>query len=282
MKKSLYLYTIVFILLVSLVFLGACSSSNGFTRNDGAAKNEAMYDSMIGSNENDDISSEKGAVSERKILKSYSDVITTKDFKKTLDLLSAALDECGGYIESSDIRSDYSSPYAVFAYRIPSDKAKLFKESVSGSGDLARQTESTEDVTSNYFDTEARLKVLTESRTSITSMLSSAKNVTELLELRRRLDDLNFEIESLTGSLKKWDSLVEMSRYTVRVETVGQSAIISKTPYITQLSNALTGGINGFIFIIGRLLLALAYLIPYLIILAIILTIVLLIYRRKK
>lgn len=218
----------------------------------------------------------------RKIIKSYNDHITTKDFEGTLKKLADALDECGGYVESADIESTGRSPSAVLVYRVPADKAKRFKTLVSGSGDLARQTESTEDVTGDYIDTEARLKVLTESREAITAMLADAKTVSELLELRQRLDSLNIEIESLTGSLHKWDSLVEMSRYTVTVETVEQSAIISETPYVTQITGALVGGFKSFGFIMGRILLALLYLLPYILTAGIILAVVLIIRRRRR
>lgn len=272
MKKGMRcLVAVLLILLAAFLVLGGCSASyRGGEKNNG-------QDSLT-----EETDGENNKTGGRKILKSYKDIITTKDFKKTLEKLQAALAVCDGYVETCDINNDAASPSAVFVYRIPSEKAGRFKTLVSGSGDLAKQSENTEDVTAAYIDTEARLKVLTESRNAITAMLGSAKSVAELLELRKRLDELNLEIEGLTISLHKWDGLIEMSRYTVWVDAVGQSAIISETPYITQLSDALAGGFKGFVFIVSRIFLAVIYLLPYLLTAGAVLAVVLLIMRRRN
>lgn len=268
-------------LLLAMALLAALSGcSSNYAKEGGNAKNKDSYN--IGDNDGKTETDLAEITGGRKIIKSYDDHITTRDFEGTLKKLSDALEECGGYVESADIENTGKSPSAVLVYRVPADRAKRFKELVSGAGDLARQTESAEDVTGDYIDTEGRLKVLTESRDAITAMLADAKTVSELLELRQRLDALNMEIEKLTGSLQKWDSLVEMSRYTVTVETVDESAVISETPYVTQITNAFIGGFKSFGFIMGRILLVLLFLLPYLITAGIVLAVVLIIRKRRR
>jgi len=262
-------------LLLALVLLTALAGCSSYANGGENVKGKDSYNNI-------DEETGTDVTGGRKIIKSYDDHITTRDFEGTLKKLAEALTECGGYVESADIANIGRSPSAVLVYRVPADKSERFKALVSGSGDLARQTERTEDVTGEYIDTEARLKVLTESRDAITAMLADAKTVAELLELRQRLDSLNIEIESLTSSLHKWDSLVEMSRYTVRVETVEENAIISETPYVTQITGALIGGFKGFGFIMGRILLAVLYLLPYLITAGIVLAVVLIIRKRRR
>jgi hypothetical protein len=77
-----------------------------------------------------------------------------------------------------------------------------------------------EDITGRYFDTEARVKSLKVQEDRLLTILAKAEILQDIIELERELSRVRYEIEDLTGSLKKWDNMVEYSRIIIDVYEV--------------------------------------------------------------
>ena len=104
--------------------------------------------------------------------------------------------------------------------RIP---RKSFDQFISGLGDVGsviNQQITGEDITGQYLDVEARLKSLKLQEERLLTILSKAELLQDIIELERELSNVRYEIEHYTGTLKKWDNLIDYSKVTIDVYEV--------------------------------------------------------------
>lgn len=165
---------------------------------------------------------------DRKIIKSAYLGIETLEFEVMTNNLEGKVNLIGGYIESSDIegisRKDRgnNSPTrrAHYEIRIPSKKFEQFINEVDGLGNLITKEIGGEDVTSQYFDTQARIKSLTIQEDRLLSILEKAERLQDIIELESELSRVRYEIENYTGTLKRLDNMVNYSQVSLDVYEV--------------------------------------------------------------
>lgn len=87
---------------------------------------------------------------------------------------------------------------------------------------VEREDISTEDVTDQYYDIEARLKTLKETEAELTELLRETRerggDVDEIMKIYDRLTRIRSEIESLQGQLNRLDKLVAFSTLNIHLE----------------------------------------------------------------
>ena len=161
-----------------------------------------------------------------KIIKNVSISAQTKEYEKSLDGILAALAQNGGYEESvtSSGKSYYSSDYytrtARMTLRIPSENLEKFLGEVGGLINIINQSSSQSNVTSQYYDTKARIEVLEAERLAYEEMLKMAKEVSEVLEIKDRLYNTIAEIEANKTQLNIYDNKVSFSTVTINLDEV--------------------------------------------------------------
>lgn len=291
-------------IVVSLLFLlfifSACSKKSD--NSPGAAKNSSMdkskqelsiKDGSVASteNKNADTSKEKPLEdSARKVIKRASLTVETTGYDDTLNGIANLSETMGGYIENSDLmgkgygNTNFQSRRAHFTIRIPKKNFDEFLNKISTISNILQKQVNGEDITSKYIDTEARLKTLNVREERVLELLKKATKLEDVLQLEKELSNIRYEIENLTGSLKKMDNLVELTTVNIEVIEVSQitkvegmpKSIWQKTALVFKQSlNSLGTILQGlYLFIIG--------LIPYLVIIIPIGFIVYKVYRKKS
>lgn len=150
----------------------------------------------------------------------------TLEFDKTRTELSKYMTSIGAYQQSSSIKGGgigyHGLRSAVFIYRVPKVKYDQSFIDLKKFGTVVFEQSNGQDVTEQYFDTEARLKSLTIQQERLLELLKKAVKMEDILKIEKELQTTIYEIENLTGTLKKWDSLVEYSTLTVNINEVEQ------------------------------------------------------------
>lgn len=150
----------------------------------------------------------------------------TLDFEKTTSELSQYIISVGGYQQSSSInggRIGYTGlRSAQYVFRIPKTKYNQAFVDMKKFGTVVFEQSSGEDKTDRYFDTEARLKSLQVQHERLLALLQKADKMEDILKIEKELQTTLYEIENYTGTLKKWDSLVEYSTLSVNVREVAE------------------------------------------------------------
>lgn len=205
---------------------------------------------------------------------------------KTLDYVTSI----GGYAESSNIQGqgiDYGDTArkrtANYVFRVPSDKYTDFFSKMKGYGVVTSEQSQGQDITDHYFDTDARLKSLKIQEERELVLLQKAIKLSDILELEKELNSVRYQIESYTGTLRKWDSLVSYSTVKVNIREVDESKIIVPTKakgLWARIAFTFTNSMKQLVEITQNFIVLLVATLPFLVVLSVIVIVGLLI--RKK
>lgn len=195
------------------------------------------------------------STSERKIIKSAYLSVETLEFDRFISTISGKLNSLGGYIEYSNVDGISSSAKdktlrrANFQIWVPKEYFEKFISDIEQMGNILNKQENGRDITGQYFDTEARLKSLQIQEQRLLTILEKADKLQDIIELEKELSRVRYEIENLTGTLKKWDNMVEYSSINLDVYevkelkeeleelTLGERIIESFTRSLKQLAD---------------------------------------------
>ncbi len=100
--------------------------------------------------------------------------------------------------------------------RIPSGRFDAFVGSLSGlMVNLDNKDIQVKDVTEEYVDIESRIKTKKEILARYTDLLKQAKTVAEMLEVERKIEKIQTELESMQGRLNVLKNQISYSTLTI-------------------------------------------------------------------
>ena len=164
-----------------------------------------------------------------KIIYNADVTLETTSFDEALERISAMVADLGGYLESSSVSgSNYSSiskgyagaRTARFSIRIPAARFSDLIGTISDLGNVPYSNTYTRNVTTQYYDTQSRLDAYRVQEKRLLEMLSIAETVDDMLAIQRELTDVQYEIDSLTGTLRYYDNQVGYSTVNLSVNEV--------------------------------------------------------------
>ncbi len=215
-----------------------------------------------------------------KIIYSANVTVETTDFDGSLAKLEELLRDCGGWVESSSIsganfyqksRGYAGTRNASYTLRIPSDRFDGLMNSLSGLGNVPYSHTYTENVSAQYYDTEAHLKAYQTQETRLLEMMEKAETVEDIVILEDRLTELRWRIESLQTSLNSWDRRVSYSTVNLELQEVQEYTPEpeKKLSYGQRLWHSLKEGLTGVAEFFEELLVWLVGALPALLVLAV-------------
>lgn len=217
----------------------------------------------------------------RKIIYNASLSLESKQYAETLNLLLGAVAEANGYIESSEQggNAEDGNRWVQYTFRIPSDQYSAFLNNAEATGNVVSKRESTEDITAQYVDVEARLASLKTQEERLMTLAEQSGTLEELLAIEEKLMEVRYNIESYTGQQRVYDSLLDYSSVNVYLDEV---AIL--TPAVNNFGNrvgvAFKGSWSGFVNGLQDFIIGLIYALPTLMVLALIGWVVFKLYRK--
>lgn len=191
-----------------------------------------------------------------KIIYSANATVETTDFEGTVRAVNELVKAHGGFIESSSVngtnyynkaRGYKSSRSASFTLRIPSGDFSEVMNSLSTLGNVPYSYTYTENISSRYYDTEARLNAYKAQEASLLKMMELAETVEDVIAIEDKLSEIRYNIESLQTTLNSWDRQVNYSTVILDVEEVVEYTpeAAEKLSYGRQLRASLLDGLKG-------------------------------------
>lgn len=204
---------------------------------------------------------------DRKIIYRASLTMETTDFSTARQALSDAVEQCGGYLESTDYggKASDASRYAYYTVRVPVEQYEAFLSTAGAAGNLLSLQENAEDITSSYIDVEARLSALQEQRDRLNALADQAETTADLLEIESQLSDVQYQIESYTRQLKSMADQVAYSTVDITLREVSNLTPETAT-FGDKVRAALQSGWRNFLLLLEGLVLLILYLLPLLVI----------------
>ena len=236
--------------LALLLSLSACGSSSGGTASsaavgDASADNgwaEAAMDAADTAGGADFSAVRRNA----KLILNADLSLETQDFEKSAADIEKMTAEAGGYIESSGTYGDTGSRSANYTLRVPQEKFEQFYAQLGENMHVVSRSRSSEDVTEQYTDIETRLATLQTKHERLLSLLEKADKMEDIISLENALADCEYEIDSLTGSKRRYDDLVGFSTFYINLREVQTlTATADGTGFGAQLSQAAKTGARG-------------------------------------
>ena len=187
--------------------------------------------------------------------------------------LRTLVEVLGGYFEQAAVHN-YGSGYRSGDYtvRIPADQYRPFLERVGTLCHVTYQEESSDNVSTAYYDAESRLVTQQTKLERLQALLAQAENMEDIITIESAISDTELEIEQLTGTLRHYDSLVDFSTVYITLQEVYQLSNVEEpaTSFGSRVGTAFASGWRGFVSTLESLAVALAYGWVWLLLLAVI------------
>ena len=161
----------------------------------------------------------------RKLIKDLYAHIETREFDKYIAAIEAKTAALGGHVSGKDISDGGYYAYqatrnANLVLRVPADDLKEFQKALGENGKVINTNESERDVTMQYTDVDAHIKVLRTEREALMKLLEQANSTEELLLVREQLTRVRYELDALEGQMRVMEDQIALSTVTLYVQEV--------------------------------------------------------------
>lgn len=217
----------------------------------------------------------------RKIIYNATLWLETKDYDQASADLLAAAQQAEGYIQTSEESgsAEKGNRSVFYTLRIPSDRYSEFLSAASQAANLTRRSESTQDVTADYVDLEARLASLEQQRQRLDELAAQAQSLEDLLAIEDQRTQVQYQIESYTGQMNVLKDQIAYSTVEIYLDEVTELTPQSPS-FVSRVAAAFRGSWSGFVDVVQELVIGLIYLLPFLVCVAVVAVVVILLARR--
>lgn len=224
-------------------------------------------------------------LSSRKIIKYAALNFETKTYDDFIAGLEQCIAELGGYIESSEaygggIYSSRNSRNSHIVVRIPESQYNRFMNDVCAIGTLTYKSESSDDVTMSYVDTESHIKALETEYDALIEILDKAASLDDVIQLQSRITEVTYQLDSYKAQLRKYDDLITYCTVNIDVSEVWRE---TQNEEVMSFGERIVSGLEETFYEIGEDLtdfsVWLITSLPYILIWAVLLTVLILLVR---
>jgi hypothetical protein len=157
------------------------------------------------------------ALANHKLIRNATVDLEIVSFDEAVQKITTFANEEKGYVATtSSEKQENGKLSGEVVVKVLPENLDRFLRKIRGIGELKNQNLETEDITKNYFDTDARLKNARVMESRLIDMLKTKTGkVSDLLQVEKELGRVREEIEKMQGELKFWDSQVQFATVTI-------------------------------------------------------------------
>lgn len=212
----------------------------------------------------------------------------TLEFDQSIQDINALVSELGGFVESSstsggsDSRGNYVNKYAYFTLRIPSDKLNGFMGQLNDCGTIISQDLSSENISLEYADTEARKEALETEYDRLLELMAQADSIDAVVTIEARLSEVRLQLDSLSSQLRTYDNLVDYSTVYLNIQEVRNITGTNAVTVGDRIKNGFSETLYNLQVFFEDLIVTVVINIPVFAIVAVVIIVVLLILRAIR
>ena len=187
-------------------------------------------------------------VVERKIVTNVDMNVRVDDVNGAMELVTDLVDTSGGFVVSVSRTEDEFESFAFMSFRVPST---VLESTLSRVRDIServkRENRSSQDVTTEFVDVEARLGNLRAAEQQLMVLFERSGKVSDVLEVQRELTNIRGQIESLQGRLNYLSQTTATSLVSVWFHPTTSTAPISDPAWSpSETARGATRGLAAF------------------------------------
>jgi len=155
------------------------------------------------------------AVQERMVIYNAYISLETGDIEGRLAKIRQTAEKYGGYVAGSSRSSYGTQASAEMSIRVPKERFRTVVQEIETYGKVLDERTTSEDITQQYIDLNARLVNLQKQEERLHELLNMATTVDEILRVENELTRIRGEIDSLQGQINYLEGNAEMSLVSV-------------------------------------------------------------------
>ncbi len=171
------------------------------------------------------------------------------------DVVDAA-ERNGGFVADSLSRTRTGS----LTIRVPAGNLAETLRAVRGLGTVDVESVHGKDVTANYVDLRARLRIAKARREVLLGLQADATTIEQTIRVQNELDRTQLDIEAIQGQLAVLDDRTSLA--TVHVDLREEGAEPGDEVETASIPNAFERAVAGFVGVIAVIVIGLGYLLP--------------------
>jgi hypothetical protein len=187
-------------------------------------------------------------VVERKIVTNVDMNVRVDDVNGAMELVTDLVDTSGGFVVSVSRTEDEFESFAFMSFRVPSNNLEVTLSRVRDISErVERENRSSQDVTTEFVDIEARLGNLRAAEQQLMVLFERSGKVSDVLEVQRELTNMRGQIESLQGRLNYLSQTTATSLVSVWFRPTSSPAPISDPGWSpSETARGATRGLAAF------------------------------------
>jgi len=166
-----------------------------------------------------------------------------------LSKLSSLVTGDGGYVDSTQANVGSRAPgnfsYATIVLQVPQRTFVTLVAQVQRVGHTSSVSTSSNDVTAQYVDLQARITALEASRQQYLLIMTRATSISDILAVQNQLDNLQSQIEQLQGQLNVLNHETTYGSLTLMLTEAGQPS--NTHHHRSGLAEAWHDAVSGFV-----------------------------------
>ncbi|MDR0944322.1 MAG: DUF4349 domain-containing protein [Ruminococcus sp.] len=230
--------------------------------------------------------------SEKMIIRNAELTIQTLNIDDTYNKLTGKLYELGGSIFAENSYKNDFSAEASLIFKIPPQNLDKFLAYAEECGNVTNKNVTSEDITSQYIDTEIRLENKKRNLEKYYGYLDEATRSSDVIAIQNEIDRITSDIESYQGMLNYWSRSVSESTVNIEIRQLQDPNEIEiedvefSTLSLENMGKIMANGVKKcadvIVTILQWILIVIVTLSPVILLAAVIVTIIILIVKRKK
>lgn len=209
----------------------------------------------------------------------------TTEFEGSAEALSQLVESMGGYFENRSV-NNYGGGYryANYTIRIPAEKYSAFCAAAGDRFHVRNFNENADDISEVYYDTQSRLETAQIKLERLQTLLKQASSMEDIITIESAISEVEYTIESLSGTLKHYDAQVDYATVYIGLSEVYQLSGTVSAPlsFGEKLSDSFRDGFRSVGRFCEGLVMAVAYAWVYLLAIAVVVVAVVRIARKRR
>jgi hypothetical protein len=165
-----------------------------------------------------------------------------------------AAESNGGYVQDSRTR-DRAGTLTI---RVPAENFDETLRAIRGLGAVEVESIRGRDVTADYVDLRARLRIGKSRREVLLRLMNKAVSIEQTIRVQNALDETQLRIEQIEGQLRLLDDQTSLATISLSLREQGVSADVETA----SIPNAFERSAAGFVGVIAAIVIGLGYLLP--------------------
>ncbi len=183
---------------------------------------------------------------DKKMIKTGSLKLEVKNFRNSSNRIHNTIRQLGAYIAQEEQSTSNERTETVISIKVPVDQFENMINQLPADEDKVLERKiTTEDVTGDIVDTQARLETKKQLRAKYLEFLKESKKMEDILQVQGSVNNVQQEIESAAGRVQSLSrqALFSTINLTFYQPVAGYTAADADPSFLTRIANAFkTGG----------------------------------------